>query len=48
MDKLVNEFHSNIALVCAIVTGIVIAEFLGLLFALILYCAVKNKENYKS
>ncbi|KAJ6639865.1 CD63 antigen [Pseudolycoriella hygida] len=48
MDKLVNEFHANITLVCAIIAGIVIAEFLGLLFALILYCAVRNKENYKS
>lgn len=48
MDKLVSEFHANITLVCAVICAVVIAEFLGLLFALILYCAVKNKENYKS
>lgn len=47
-DKLVSEFHANIRLVCAIASGILIAEFLGLMFALTLYCAVKNKENYKS
>ncbi|XP_037030560.1 CD82 antigen [Bradysia coprophila] len=47
-DKLMNEVHAHMTLICGIICAVVVVEFFGLLFALILYCAVKNKENYKS
>lgn len=48
MDKLVAAIHKNLSCVLVVIIGIVTIELIGLIFALMLCCAIKNNTQYKS
>lgn len=48
MSKLVKEIERNQPIAAGIILGIIGVQVLGLLFSLVLCCAVKRTDNYKA
>lgn len=48
MDKLVKTIHEHWKILLGIIIAIILLEFFGLVFALVLCCAIKNNDHYKA
>uniref|UniRef100_A0A6B2EID3 Tetraspanin n=1 Tax=Phlebotomus kandelakii TaxID=1109342 RepID=A0A6B2EID3_9DIPT len=48
VDKLVKELENNMPIVIAVFIGIITIEVLGLIFSLVLCCAIKRNDHYKA
>lgn len=48
MSKLAKEYEQKMPIGVAIILGLIAVQVLGLLFSLILCCAVKRTDNYKA
>uniref|UniRef100_A0A1B0DE38 Tetraspanin n=1 Tax=Phlebotomus papatasi TaxID=29031 RepID=A0A1B0DE38_PHLPP len=47
MDRLVEELEKNMPIVIAVFVGIIAVEVLGLIFSIVLCCAIKRNDHYK-
>ncbi|XP_059617858.1 CD9 antigen [Phlebotomus argentipes] len=48
VDKLVTALKENMPIVVAVFIGIITVEVLGLIFSLVLCCAIKRNDHYKA
>lgn len=48
MEKLVAEIKIHLKLIISVCVGVVVVQIFGLIFALLLCCAIRRNEHYKA